>query len=90
MLELETALSCSHDVHEQAIRLNYGFIGVELNRRWLLLMMPLISRLSPYFSPQCENVLCDQCGSFVYGLPQLVFIVAYQASRIRDVAAVDK
>lgn len=36
------------------------------------------------------NVLCDQCGSFVYGLPLLVFIVAYQASWIRDVAAVDK
>lgn len=36
------------------------------------------------------NVLRDQCGSFVYGLPQLVFIVAYRASRIRDVAAVDK
>lgn len=45
-----------------------------------------ISALSLFLS----SVLCDQCGSFVYGVPQLVFIVAYQASRIRHVAAVDK
>lgn len=42
----------------------------------------LYSALSLFLSS--VNVLCDQCGSFVYGLPQLVFIVAYQASWIRD------